>query len=69
MIYETNVTLGRPWRFGVLVACVWIGLAGLQQSEVLALLALPLLAWLWLFAADRIRSVWSDGLHEKHYIR
>lgn len=58
---ETTVTLGRPWRFGVIVSCAWIGLATLQRSNVLALLALPLLAWLWIFAAQRIRSALSDG--------
>ena len=51
---KPNLTFSGPWRFGVVVSCIWIGFAAARQSEALALLALPLLAWLWLVAAVRL---------------
>jgi hypothetical protein len=51
---ESKLTFGAYWRAGVIVSIGWMIWAAVQRSSMLALLILPLLAVLWLFAIEVI---------------
>ena len=51
-----KLTLRAWWRVGVLASVVWAIGAAFAGSSTLALIAVPLLVWLWayaIFAVDR----------------
>jgi hypothetical protein len=47
---ESNLTFGVPWRLGVLATAGWLALSVAEGSSTLALLAIPLLIGLWIWA-------------------
>jgi hypothetical protein len=47
---ESNLTFGVPWRVGVLATAGWLTLSVAEGSSTLALLAIPLLIGLWIWA-------------------
>jgi hypothetical protein len=45
-----NVPLGVWWRAGVLASIGWAISAAINGRNALALVAVPLLVWLWVYA-------------------
>jgi hypothetical protein len=47
---ESNLTIGAWWRVGVLASSAWVTIAALTGSSILALIILPVIAELWVYA-------------------
>jgi uncharacterized membrane protein YedE/YeeE len=45
-----SLTFGTGWRLGVLVSAGWMIGAAIERSSIMALLAMPALIGLWMFA-------------------
>jgi hypothetical protein len=60
-----SVSFGTGWRFGVLISAVWMIGAAIEGSGIMALLAIPVLIVLWMFAILAIArwSGWDKRIH------
>jgi hypothetical protein len=60
-----SLSFGTRWRFGVLISAGWMIGAAIDGSGTMALLAIPALVVLWMFAILAIVrwSRWDNRIH------
>jgi uncharacterized membrane protein YedE/YeeE len=57
-----SLTFGPGWRLGVLVSTGWMIGAAIERSSVMALLVIPALIGLWMFAILAIARWARSGM-------